>query len=177
MAAGDGLVSMTPTSIAYSGTSATINADGGVDFTAVTELNLNGVFTSDYDNYLFVTRLTGTGAQALGIKLRVSGTDTTDSNYARQYLQASGASTLAGRQTGVSLINLLPFNTFTTGQHLHIYGPALAQATAGRVVNTLSGDLADYAWTHSTATAYDGLSLFVTGGSVTGNIHVFGYEE
>jgi hypothetical protein len=171
------LVSMKPTSISHSGTSASVNNNGGVDFSAVTSLSLNGVFTSDYDNYLFVTRLIGSGAQALGIKLRVGGTDTTDSNYARQYLQGSAAGTLAGRQTGVSLINLFSFNTFTTGQHMHVYGPSLAQATAGRVVNTRSGDLADYAWTHSTATAYDGLSLFVTGGSVSGNIHVFGYRE
>jgi hypothetical protein len=62
MAAGDGLVSMTPSSIAHSGTSASINADGGVDFTAVTELSLNGVFTSDYDNYLIVMRFTDTTA-------------------------------------------------------------------------------------------------------------------
>ena len=177
MAAGDGLVSMTPTSIAYSGTSASINADGGVDFTSMTALSFNGIFTTDYDNYLFVTTLIGTGAQALGIKLRVGGTDTTDSNYARQYVQGFGSSITGGRQTGVSAINLFPFNTFTTGQHMHIYGPALAQATAGRVVNTLSGDLADYAWTHSTTTAYDGLSLTVTSGSVTGTVHVFGYEE
>jgi hypothetical protein len=65
---------------------------------------------------------------------------------------------------------------------MHIYGPGLAQATAGRVVNPASGILAtlemtDYAWTHSTATAYDGFTLTPTSGNVTGNVHVFGYEE
>jgi hypothetical protein len=183
MAAGDGLVSMTPTSIAHSGTSATINADGGVDFSAVTSLSLNGVFTSDYDNYLVVMRqLSSAEGTVLGFKLRVGGTDTTDSNYARQFLQAAATSVTGNRATSQSSINLFPGTTILTGHVMHIYGPALAQATAGRLVNPVSGILAtlemtDYAWTHSTATAYDGFTVTPSSDNASGNVHVFGYEE
>jgi hypothetical protein len=179
MAAGDGLVSMAPTSIAYSGTSAGINADGGVDFSAVTSLSLNGVFTSDYDNYLIVfigkTSIDGYG---LSWKLRASGTDTTDSNYARQYVQANSTTVAGGRATGQSSIGLVPISGIQDiGTHLHWYGPALAQATAGRSVTAPYQSLTDYAWTHSTATSYDGFSFTISGATTTGNLHVFGYEE
>jgi hypothetical protein len=74
MAAGDGLVIMTPTSIAHAGTSASINADGGVDFTAVTSLSLNGVFTSAHDNYLIVIRyVAASGDPRTRLRLRTAG--------------------------------------------------------------------------------------------------------
>ena len=47
-----GMVLLKPTSIAHSGTSASIGANGQVTFTAVTSLSLNGVFSADFDNFL-----------------------------------------------------------------------------------------------------------------------------
>jgi hypothetical protein len=183
MAAGDGLVSMKPTSIAHSGTSASINADGGVDFTAVTELSLNGVFTSDYDNYLVVLGYDcSVDTVALQIRLRVSGADATAANYARQYLQASGTSVGALRLTGATNWAVAGGDV-ENGETIHIYGAFLAQPTAYRHVSTNSytsgqdREILDNAGTHSLSTSYDGFTLFPDTGSITGNIHVFGYEE
>jgi hypothetical protein len=180
MAAGDGLISMAPTSIAYSGTSAGINADGGVDFSAVTSLSLNGVFTSDYDNYLVIAQWTSSSAGAfVELRFRLSGTDATGSNYTYQALEANSTS-VAGARVTDTYGRSARGSTARTGYSWHIYGPALAQPTAYRSVSGSdfnSAYLLDYAGTHSLSTAYDGITYYPSAGNITGNVHVFGYEE
>ena len=182
MAAGDGLVSMTPTSIAAGVGTATTNSDGGVDFSAVTSVSLDGVFTSDYDNYLMV--VTGTmasGGDPYRVKFRASGTDTTGSDYTFQRLRAIGTGYNGTRFTSQSDAWVgQAGDANNTGTTVAIYGPALAQPTAMRNVHGGGADstsLYDFASTHSLSTAYDGLTLYVTSSSITGNVHVFGYEE
>jgi hypothetical protein len=181
MAAGDGLVSMTPTSIAHSGTSASINADGGVDFTAVTSLSLNDVFTSDHDNYLIVIRYVAAfGDPRSRLRMRVAGTDATGSNYVRQVIDVNGGSIAKARATE-SAATIGEFSsTQRSGENVHMYGPFLAQPTAMRGVNAggfTSARLTDNACTHSLSTSYDGFTFYPESSDMTGNIHVFGYEE
>lgn len=184
MAAGDGLVSMTPTSISYSGTSATINTNGGVDFTAVTTLSLNGVFTSDYGNYLMViTHEFSENSILLQCRLRVSGTDASGTNYTYQRLFAGNNNIISGRTTSSTVANI-GRSSYATGipggDNVYVYGPALAQPTAFRNVNVSpegGAVIEDSASTHSLSTAYDGITLLPNGGSISGTVHVFGYEE
>jgi hypothetical protein len=181
MAAGDGLISMTPSSIAHSGTSATINADGGVDFTAVTSLSLNGVFTSDYDNYLVVMLNEASVTNNTSIQMRAAGSNATGSNYAWQYLDANGTTVDGNRftsQTSARFSNQAA--SIKNGFQVAIYGPFLAQPTAGRSVTAYgqnSAQIFDIAWTHSLSTSYDGFTIATSANNITGNIHVFGYEE
>ena len=182
MAAGDGLISMKPTSITHSGTSASINADGGVDFTAVTSLSLNGVFTSAYDNYLIVMRhVLASGDVNIVAQLRAAGVDATASNYVWQSLTANGSGTNAVRSsaTGNFIIGTTS-STLRSGDVVHVYGPALAQPTAIRCVNTngiSNARLDDAAGTHSLSTSYDGITFAPTSSTLSGTVHVFGYEE
>jgi hypothetical protein len=180
MAAGDGLIVMTPTSINVTGTSGSINADGGVDFTAVTALSLNGVFTSSFDNYVVTFR--GTDAATLAridSRLRLSGTDATATNYTIQRIFAQSTSVSGERATSQSYAcGGYASSTAMSGWTLHVYGPALAQPTAFRSVEVdgyNSAELIDQAATHSLSTSYDGITFL--GGTMTGAITVFGYEE
>lgn len=182
MAAGDGLIIMRPTSIAYAGTTAGINADGGVDFTAVTSLSLNGVFTSSFDNYLIVARYKGSASTSIYARLRSAGTDATAANYVRQFLYLDGTTASSARQTAQS--EGLGFGwvaTSESGDHFHLYGPFLAQPTASRSVNVFGSStvqINEWASTHSLSTSYDGITLqTATANTFTGNIAVFGYEE
>lgn len=183
MAAGDGLVTMTPTSIAHSGTSATITADGGVDFTTITSLSLNGVFTSSFNNYLIVVSGNGSGDnQFFYGRLRLSGTDASGSNYARQRLFASGVSAGASRLTSQDKVTLGCYDSEQRDlTHIHVYGPALALPTAFRStgMHGHSGAvLGDTVGTHSLSTAYDGITILPESpDTMTGNIVVLGYEE
>lgn len=183
MAAGDGLIIMRPTSIAYAGTTAGINADGGVDFTAVTSLSLNGVFTSAYDNYLIV--IAGNGSannQFFYGRLRASGTDASGSDYARQRLFASSTTVGGSRLTGQDKATIGAYDSEQRdGSHIHVYGPFLAQPTAFRQTG-MHGDagavLGDTASTHSLSSSYDGITIFPESpDTLTGNVAVFGYEE
>jgi hypothetical protein len=176
-----GMVLMNPTSIAYSGTSATLGANGQVTFSAVTSLSLNGVFTADFDNYVIsISSTVATGDVGLRMRLRLSGTDAT-TNYVRQYLSVDGSSINAGRETSQSEAGLGAVRTsFTNGQTVMIYGSSLAQATAFRSIDVdgiSSAYIQEWAGTHSTATAYDGVTLFPTSSNITGALQVYGVRS
>lgn len=178
-----GLVIMRPTSIVVAGTgsSASIRADGGVDFTSATSLSLNGVFTADYDNYMINIRHSATDSAACFTRLRASGTDATAANYTRQYLYAAGSVIAAARGTSqTAFFTGVSSPTQRSGTQQFLYGPNLAQATAMRDVNVSGIDSAvfeDHACTHSLSTAYDGITFFPASGTITGMITVYGYTQ
>jgi hypothetical protein len=172
------MVLMNPTSIAYSGTSATLGANGQVTFSAVTSLSLNGCFTADFDNYVIVAAGDAPNSD-IYTRLRASGTDASGSNYTRQYLQADGTTVSAGRLTSQTALALF-FGGNDAGDIMHLYGPYLAQPTAARTfdASTLrSALLYDVAQTHSLSTSYDGFTSYVTSGSMTGAVAVYGIRS
>jgi hypothetical protein len=173
---------MTPTSVvvAGSGSSASIRADGGVDFAAATSLSLNGVFTSDYDNYIIAVRVEGSSAQNLESRLRVSGTDATASNYVVQFIDARGTSVTAARNTRTAATVGAATNTQRSGSAIYIYGPNLSQPTAFRNISVFGLDnatITDNASTHSLSTSYDGVTIFPGSGNITGMVTVYGYTQ
>jgi hypothetical protein len=175
-----GMVLLSPTSIAFSGTSASIGANGQVTFTAVTSLSLNGVFTSAYDNYLMaIAAQTVSGDTFANFRLRVSGSDASGSNYTRQRIYATSTTVAASRESSQDLTYIGYFNsTSMNGTTVHVYGPALAQPTAIRntsISSTSSAYLIDIASTHSLSTAYDGFTI--TSGSMTGKLAVYGIRS
>lgn len=180
-----GMVLVAPTSIAFSGTSASIGANGQVTFSAVTSLSLNGVFTAGFDNY--VISLHGQGsANGLSsyITLRASGTDATAANYTRQRLEADNTTVSASRSTSqTTMYQPVLFYTSTANQGglwFNLYGPALAQPTAARAVavNAYAGAyIFETAFTHSLSTSYDGFTFGVTSDNVTGALQVYGVRS
>lgn len=184
MAAGDGLISMTPTSIAYSGTSAGINADGGVDFSGIFELELRGVFSTNYENYVLVINNTCTGERTIVSQLMSGTTRDSALNYANQALFGNGGSVTGTRSTGAGGFNIAfagGSGTLTGGSHIMIYGPYLSQPTVFRSVisRPTSGAVTDErCGTNSSSSSYDGIYLSINSAdTMTGTIHVFGYEE
>jgi hypothetical protein len=160
-----GMVLMKPTSIAYTGTSATIGTNGSVEFSACSSLSLNGVFSADYDNYVIATRIDHSTLGVWRFRMRSSGTDedSVSNYYTTQFLYATNTSVTGGRNTG----NLSSFGwvgpTVKAGYTANFYGPFLAQPTAIRTFgasNESSGTIVDYAWTHSLSTSYDGITMF-----------------
>ena len=178
----NGLVVMTPSSIAYSGTSASINADGSVDFSAVTSLSLNGVFTGDYDNYMIAIRNTANTTDNLCYRLRASGTDTATSTYTRQFIYVNGTSVTGLRSTLTQAFINAPFNTQRIGTTVYLFGPFLTQPTAVRSVTVLdqsSAGIYDNASTQSGSTSFDGITFRLEGGTgtITGLLTVFGFNQ
>lgn len=174
----------TPTSIAHSGTSASITADGGVEFSAVSSVSLNGVFSANYDNYMICIRFVGTGDQRNFLaRLRSAGVDASGANYTRQYLTTNGTTIAAGRNTSLSsFYYTIGDDQYRSGVTAYIFGPFLSQQTALRTIGA-SGDQNARTWDeaniHSLSTSYDGIS-FITDTApyvYTGLVTIFGLTQ
>ena len=168
-----GMVLLTPTSIAHSGTSASIGANGQVTFTAVTSLSLNGVFSATYDNYLVAVAHDDPSANSMQARLRVSGSDASGTNYTNQFLTALSTTVSASRSTSDTVSYW--GTSEDSGDQVFIYGPFLAQPTAFRNVNVRASSgagISDRASTHSLSTSYDGFTIL--NGTFTGKLAVYG---
>ena len=182
--AAPGMVLVSPTSIAYSGTSATLGANGQVTFSAVTSLSLNGCFTADFDNYVVSIRCSSSSATNVSMRLRVSGSDNSTSNsYVYQTIYADNTSVAASRTTGNIAVPFAAYPTQRDGTTFFLYGPYLAQPTAARCVTALgytSAYLFDTALTHNQSTAYDGFTISATSAgspTLTGALQVYGIRS
>lgn len=175
-----GMVLMTPTSIAYTGTSASIGGNGSVTFTACSNISLNGVFNTDYDNYVIVYRNNSGDNRTSNLRLRASGTDnSTASSYVRQLVQAYQTSTGASQTTDNTFGQIMVSYSAVAqaGMTINMYGPFLAQPTAMRSVSAESGTFAyieDNACTHNQSTSYDGFSIYTSASTTSGVISVYG---
>ena len=185
----NGLVVMTPTSIASTGTgnSSSIGANGKVTFSSCETISLNGVFTSTYDNYMIVLRGKSANSTDINARLRASGTDASGTNYTRQYISADSTTVSAARTTSQTALEIgYAYGDVSGGLRqgitCYLFGPYLAQPTATRSVTAsdyLSGYVRDTACTHSLSTSYDGITIFnVTAARVlTGEVTVYGFNQ
>jgi hypothetical protein len=180
----NGLILLTPTSIAYTGTSATISANGSVSFSACSVLSLNDVFTSNYDNYrVIIGPVTATTSAGILYRLRVSGSDnSTASSYVDEQLVASGTDVTGSRYSRDSgYVARASSSSTPSGFIVDFYGPYLTQPTAWRSVSTEafnSARIVDLAGTHNQSTAYDGFTLISNAGqNATGRVAVYGMRK
>lgn len=179
----NGLVVMTPTSIASTGTgnSSSIGANGKVTFSSCATLGLNGVFTSSYDNYMVVIRGTANAAVNCYFRLRASGVDNSTANsYVRQYLDANGT-TLTAARLSAQFGDLGVFNaTQRVGITAYFFDPCLTQPTAIRALcarDFSSAGVIDHAVTHNQSVSYDGFTLDFGVQNSTGEITVYGFNQ
>lgn len=181
-ASAPGMVLLTPTSIAHSGTSASIGANGQVTFTAVTSLSLNGVFSASYDNYVIAFGpLSQTVDANTSVRLRASGTDNSTANsYTYQTLNAVNTAISASRSTTNAGILATQGSTLRNGTVVYLYGPYLAQPTSVRTVSGssyLNASITDLVFTHNQSTAYDGITLWPASGNMSGTLTVMGVRS
>lgn len=179
----NGLVTMTPTSIASTGTgnSSSINTNGSVTFSTCAALSLNGVFTSSYDNYMVTLRSSASLNPIIYMRFRASGTDnSTTASYVSQLLEGAANSVLGSRTTAQEGWFAYSSSTQRSGATGYFLGPNLAQATAWRSTSLYGVNNAvihDMAGTHSEATSYDGFTLYPVTGSFTGLVTVYGFNQ
>jgi len=179
----NGLNLLTPTSIAYTGTSATISANGSVSFTACSVLSLNGVFSADYDNYQAVFKYTSTAVgYSTQIALSAGGTpETSASNYYTMQRIIADSTTVSAASFSWNYMYLtVPGSTLVNGGIAWFYGPYLTQPTAYRSVSASSINNAyinEYAATHSLSTSYDGFRIVPASGNISGRVAVYGMRK
>lgn len=145
------------------------------EFTAVSSVSLNDVFSAEYDNYRVVIRHKG-GNEDLNLRLRASGVDST-SNYSQNVVDGNGGTLTSGRASTTSMNTGINTNAGVSGVDLS--GPYLSAATAlsslcstsynGSFVRIVSG-------INSASTSFDGFTLIPGGaGTISGSVSVYGY--
>ena len=154
-------------------------------FSAASAVNVNGCFTSVFDNYRILVSLTGTADVAVTMRMRLAGTDNSASSYTFTLTRAIySASALASRTpagwggTTTMWEAIEAANGAVRTGSMDIYGAALAAHTGYTATVNASGNggviSTGY---HAVATAYDGFGLTPSSGTVTGSLVVLGYAK
>lgn len=177
-----GLVLISPTSIANSGGTATATG-GEVTFTTVTSVSLNGVFTATYDNYRVIINCVSSGTTAnFSIRARNAGTDVTGATEYYNLLllindtggptrsSTSGSSFIIGNMGDVQTLAVLDFG-----------GPFLSTKTVCTGSNfersTVDARLDTYSGARATVASHDGFTISCSSGTTTGKVRVYGYKN
>jgi hypothetical protein len=180
-----GLNQIVPTSVAVGSGTATVGANGMVTFTTVgTNLSINGCFNSTYTNYQIVIDADHTEEYSFfGVRMRASGTDnTTGSSYVWQSLRVSNNSLSGTRLTGTVWTDAMALaGAGTNGVQMSFFRPFEADTTGMSIFGenfSLSGA---YVWNgngyHTQNTSYDGFSITIGAGTITGKLRIYGWQE
>lgn len=176
-----GLVPVIPSTIAVSGGTATANSLGVVSFTGTTSVSLNGVFSSQYDNYRIIYKIdSSTVVTFANMRLRASGTDNTASVYSRNGIVQIGSNAAgASNELSTSYFACGWVDTDANASQIDLYNPNKALATSGNfMVRGFAGGTAFFAgsYKHASANAFDGVTFYSASGSQSGTIQVYGYR-
>ena len=153
--------------------------------TAVNTVSINNCFTSTYANYLMLFDVSAAvGDGSFTARLRLSGTDAT-TNYRSQRLGGQGAVAFASSNVSGTddfyLAGIEAATASTYGWQTNLFSPALARQTVciGVAGYTIAGgSVLEQVWNnHSTATAYDGITVNYSATNFTGTIRIYGYQN
>ena len=146
-------------------------------------MSIDNVFSATYKNYLIVSNLYTSAAsqQLLYAKMRLSSTDaSTNYDYLISYM-TTGAGPTRDYATGGTLGMFFGYCSNNAGGSTATFtlaNPAIASATS---LTSISNSLGTGTYqilmggsTHTTATAYDGITFSVNGGNLTGDVRIYG---
>ena len=178
-----------PTSVSVVTGSATIATSGTVTYTGVATLNVNGVFTSTYKNYMIVwSNINASAQNEPRFRLRVGGVDnSTASSYLYQRYTASNTNNIANRLTSNEWEMPTIGASGTSGDyrpahHMTVYRPQTTDRTSAYIYGvsidtTPACLLIHQTMIHNVTTAYDGFSWRMISGTVSGNVSVYGLSD
>lgn len=157
-----------------------VKVDSGT-FSASSGFNVDGCFTSTYDDYLILMTFTCSTDVLVGMRLRASGTDSS-TGY-------DSTRTFAGGSTGTDNSYLGTDEWFVvygangapSSMRMHLFSPALAFKTTYTDDQASAYGAAFWQVTsagrHDTASAYDGFAIRPNTGTITGRWAVYGYAK
>jgi hypothetical protein len=175
---GGGMDLITPTSVVggtFSG--------GAISLNAITSASINGCFNALYDNYIITITCTATTVSAyVGMKFRNAGVDTsTGYNGASRYVSVSSGSDiavnwgLAAASSQLLMSQPAPDSTFIS---LNVFSPYLTAKTGAvaQMVN-FNGEPWRGGFSQTSITQFDGITFFVTSGTLSGTVRVYGLRN
>lgn len=153
-------------------------------FTTASSVSINSCFTSTYENYRILLNHTGSANSWTNLRLRASGVDASGSNYNLQRLSSYSTTTASSTQASSAQLEL-NYSVTTAPPNvtqLDIFSPAVTQFTGFSGICSNNGNAGTPEMEirgayHGVASAYDGLTLFATTGTISGTIRIYGYRN
>jgi hypothetical protein len=187
-AAAAGLRMVVPTSVTVGSGSGSVNAAGLVTFSGASSVQLNGVFTSTYDNYkvlLNVNSISSTGTNIINLRFGTNGTPNTNTDYSLKgvYVDSAAATFLLQDNASSAYITTTP-NVTTTEMVavLDILNPFISQYTHFTGTGTGGRGYAAtrynaYTGQFENTTSFTDFIALPAANNITGTIAVYGYKE
>jgi hypothetical protein len=186
IAGGSGLVPIIPSSVAVGSGSASVDANGSIQFSGATSLSLNNVFTSTYRNYKVNIKLDGsTSGTVLRMRYRASGSDRTSNLYFLTgfFNRSTGATGSLGGASATTL-DIGRINSNADARRslvtLDISDPQIAAATIntglfyGQDATSPIGGFVNSGFL--SADVNDGFTIYPDSGTMNGYVSVYGYR-
>ena len=154
-------------------------------FSGVASQSVNNVFSSTYDNYRILVNFSSfTGDNnELTIKFRAAGTDTS-TNYLGQRIVANATTVIASanhRGTDEISIGFGDKDENFSATTIDVFSPNLAEITKLQSYSTSSNSSLFYishqVGIQNTTTQFDGFTLIVSTGNMTGTVSTYGYRK
>jgi len=148
--------------------------------TAQSTVSFNNVFSATYDNYLILMTLSGGSGVDLTYRMTLGGTpNSTASSYVAQRIVVSSTSVNGLRITeNKGFIGNI--ETVRSVTRLEMFMPFKAEPTLVLSENNTAlsgGYIYDTHGSHNQAISYDGITIYPSSGTITGNIRVYGYQN
>jgi hypothetical protein len=150
-------------------------------FSAQSTINIDNVFTSDYDDYRVIVDFTTISASnGFSLRYRTSGSTNSTSNYNLNFVNIEAwttVGTLTGNQDGTGTSHSVGYN-FTgepSSVSLDIFNPNLSLKTLASGIS-IGNNLSIRAYRFNATTQFDGFSIF-SASNLSGNIRVYGYRK
>lgn len=156
-------------------------------FTSSSAVNVNSVFTSTYNNYRVIINVTSTStSNDFDLRLRTSGSDNTNSSYQFTgtnsysdidtiYIQRNNGTTAFSRAG-----NAASADNGATNMIFEFFNP-YASIRTGLTYHNISSDGSRVIFDSGSGifdntTSFDGFSIIVDTGNITGKVYVYGYQ-
>ena len=149
-------------------------------FSGVTSVSLPaGSFTSTYDNYRIVLRLTTTGNATISARLRASGSDASTNNYNTKGVYGGSSGINAWNNAGTSAWLNYTCNTNTSNISMDLFSPQKTETTLGldQIFSASTGDQISQGLEFTLTTSFDSLSFIASTGNISGTVRVYGYNQ
>lgn len=149
-------------------------------FSASAAVNVNTCFSSTYDNYRILVKVTGASVVNGEVRLRMRSatTDNSSSNYNYQRLYAQSSSVGGSAATNQTSAIMGPQNTALSWNVTDMASPFLAENTLYSTVAMYNQtNIDNFSGAHKVASSFDGFTMFPDSGTISGEVWVYGYAK
>lgn len=181
-----GLIPVLPSTVNYSGGTATANTLGVVEFSAVTSFSFNNVFSAAYNSYRLIISCSGnTLGGAMYLRTRNAGSDRSTTNHywgGKGARESGGDITIVGNGgTGWDIARTIINNPYGTVITMDISNPySSSSGTTANWQSWCNDGSGGFGFTasgiYSITAQSDGFTVYITSGNMTGRCFVQGYN-